>query len=143
MISTHGTKIAKDDIPHGTQDIPTCIMISPTVLNIRYGTQDILQVLVTFPTVLNSPTVLSTPLGTEHTLHRVFVTLVRSFLRAYSASQLSVLSTCITKAVFLLYVIFKKYTFIIVQFNHNDHASISSKVSSAKATKHYFSCQNR
>ena len=43
----HGTQ----DIPHGTQDIP-------------HGTHDI-------PTVLNTPTVLSTPHGTAHTLYRV------------------------------------------------------------------------
>ena len=52
--------------PHGTQDIPpryswyppTVLKISPTVLMIS-------------PTVLNTPTVLSTPHGTAHTLYRV------------------------------------------------------------------------
>ena len=43
-----GTKITKDLFPHGTErphgtyDIPMCIMISPTVLKITpHGTQDI------------------------------------------------------------------------------------------------------
>ena len=46
MISPYGTQISKDSIPHGTEhphgthDIPTCIMISSTVLNIPHSTQD-------------------------------------------------------------------------------------------------------
>ena len=53
MISPHGTEHphGTQDIPHGTHDVP-------------HGTHDI-------PTVLNTPTVLSTPHGTAHTLYRV------------------------------------------------------------------------
>ena len=51
---SHGTEDR-----HGTHDIPTYIMISPTVLNIPHGTQDNPNVLMISPTVLNTPTVLS------------------------------------------------------------------------------------
>ena len=56
----HSTQISKDGIPHGTEhphdthDIPTCIMTSPTVLNIPHGTQD------------NPYSTQDIPHGTEH-----------------------------------------------------------------------------
>ena len=59
--SPHGTQISKDSIPHGTEhphgthDIPTCIMISPTVLNIPMVLKITPTVLMISPTVLNTP----------------------------------------------------------------------------------------
>ena len=66
MVSPHGTEDphGTQDNLHGTHDIlhstehPTVLKISPTVLKIS-------------PKVLNTPTVLSTPHGTAHTLYRV------------------------------------------------------------------------
>ena len=83
----HGTQITKDDIPHSTEHpttlmiSSTCIMMYPMVLNIPHGTQDIPTVLTLSPTVLNTPhysrchhdipMVLNTPNGIEQTLYEV------------------------------------------------------------------------
>ena len=78
--------------PHGTHDIPMVLMISPWFWTppqySRYpphlswypprywtphGTQDIPHGTHGTPMVLNTPTVLSTPNGTAHTLYRVLI----------------------------------------------------------------------
>ena len=67
MISPHGTQISKDGIPHGTEHpygtheiSPTCITISPTVLNTPTVLKISPTVLMISPTVLSTPTVLHT-----------------------------------------------------------------------------------
>ena len=76
MISPHGTEHPHGtqniphiyhDIPHGTEHPPRYSRYPPTVLMISpHGTHE-------SPTVLNTPTVLSTPHGTAHTLYRVTI----------------------------------------------------------------------
>ena len=63
----HGTQ----DNPHGTHDIPTVVKVSLHGTEHPHGTQDIPHGTHDIPTVLNTPTVLSTPHGTAHTLYRV------------------------------------------------------------------------
>ena len=64
MISLHGTQIAKNGIPHGTEH-PTVFMISPRCIMISPET----------PHVHGT----AHPHGTAHTSYRVFLLLVVAF----------------------------------------------------------------
>ena len=60
MISTNGTQIAKvhhgTEHPHGTHDIPMCILICLLVLSIPHGTQDNPHSTHVIPHVTEHPT---------------------------------------------------------------------------------------
>ena len=74
MISPHGTHDSPHgtEHPHGTQDIPHIYHDIPHGTEHPHSTQDIPHG-TEHPTVLNTPTVLTTPHDTAHTLYRVFL----------------------------------------------------------------------